>query len=548
MVSNVLNKFFPNRTKIDNQDVQEVQRISLTPVTRQKNMEEEARKAYATELYDTYFGFGAYYVGLLIKASISNMNIQREMLKVTKCLPLLEYFTNSISRVYSTQPVRKFYLEGKEIIKTPANNDADEVMDADKFIYNDELYENLINLYNDQVNIAIKQSEKFTNLFNTTIYKVVTNELGQMRLVFIPNDTVEIKESNYDLNSAEQIAFIQDVSNSLENKSRLIPIIEIWTKDFKEVPINKVDREVLGVDEDKINQASEEYFKLFDTKEAGSAFAPFVVLRDSAESQDFWDLKNKDVVSYIKSINLSLTELKYLESSTSFGLKYTVNIKPPEDGVLDPRGIINFAVANNVVPGMDDSKNFEIGEFDNKGRIDEVIRSIIFNMKMLFTTFNIPLDALISTNSVRSAENKELDNEELFSSINEQRDIWNTNEQNLFKVMQAVHNRDNQYKIPRDIELVVNYVENETSEKTSEDWMIEIQNDVSTVLDWMAEIHPDLDRDELMGLLTSNREINAKQKQQSLDLESFMQSDQEDSDNINQNNQNNDADNNSRNN
>ncbi len=542
-INDFITRFFPSKKKVKEGLLQDNQPITLTAVYRKRGMTEQARRAYVTELLDTYYGFGTHYLVDYIEKSISNANIRREMKKIVRCLPLLTFFTNSISRVYLTQPTRKFYLDGKEIIKTPVelskdNSNQDkidpntdkkpfnELLNEDKFIHNDKLFETLNNLYNDEVTIAIKQAERFTNLLHTTVYKVVTDELGKIKIIFLPNDTVQIKATNSDISKAEQLAFIQDTVNLIDNKSVIIPLVENWSKDEKSIPMNKLDKAEIG-EEDNINQAAQEYYNLFGTKEAGSAFAPFAIFRDTGSANDFWDQKNDDIVHYIKSINMSLTELKYLEKFTSFGLKYTVNIKAPEDGVIDPNGIIQFAVANSAVPGMDTGKNFEIGEFKNAGSIDEVIKSIIFNMKMLFSLYNIPLDSLISSNSVRSAENKQMDNDELFSAINAQRDIWNNNEQVLFKVMQAVHNRDNQTnKIPKGVELSINFEEQNSVDKTADDWLVEIQNNISTALDWLSAINPDLDRDELMELLKSNKEINDKQKEAPLDLNSFAQMDE----------------------
>ena len=576
-MKNFVQRFFPSRKKMLDGETQEQQAITLTPVYRKRAMTEIARKTYATELLDTYAGFGSYYIRDFIRLSITNKNIQREMEKVIRCLPLLTYFINSISRVYATQPQRKFYIDGKEIIKTPKEvsdkkdpetgktaavggdtnkvaatnapsdnamedasqqNDVEDSIDSDeekkpfnpllnedKFYYDDELYETLNNLYNDEITTTIKQAERFTNLMSTTVYKVVTDELGCIRMIFLPNDTVQIKPSNENLSQAEQIAFIQDVQNYVNNQAILVPIIENWTKDAKKVPMNATQLPE-NAEEDNNNQACLEYEKLFGTKKCGPAFAPFIVFRDAGTATDFWDLKGNDIVAYIKSINMSLTELKYLEKFTSFGLKYTVNIKHPENGVIDPNGFMDLAVANNSVPGADNGKNFEVGEFKNAGSIDEVINSIIFNLKMLFSMHSIPLDALVSTRASKSAESKEMDNEELFSVINGQRDVWNKNEQNAFRIFQAVHNRDNDYKIPKGVEMIVDYEEKASAAKVVDDWMVEIQNNISTSLDWLADKNPDLDRDELMELLKSNKEINDSQKEEPLNLNAFTQVDE----------------------
>jgi hypothetical protein len=529
-IKDLKNRFFPTRNKINNdKEYLYNPAITLTPPYRARRMLEDARRKRATELYDTYNGFGSSYLAGYVKQSIHNQNIQREMLKIVRCLPLLQFFTDSISRVYSTQPNRKFYIEGKEIMKKPKSEVTDLILDESKFIYNNELYEILNDLYNDNIVNGIKQAEKYTNLLNTTIYKIITDGTGNKKMICIPNDTVQVHPKNDELDKAEQIAFIQDTMNDLDNGNVIIPIHEVWTKDQKQVTNDKAQRERIGIDnEDKANEAANEYEKLFGYKESNFAFAPFVVFKDETNSNDFWNQKNDDIQAYIKSINMSLTELKYLEKFTSFGLKYTVNIKAPKDGVMDPNGIIQFAVENSSVPGVDNGKNFEIGEFTNSGSIGQVIDSIVFNLKMLFSMYDIPLDGLVSTNSVRSAENKQLDKDELFSKINAQRDIWTRNENDLFKVLCAVHNRDNSNKVPVGVEMVVDYSENKSNDKVAEDWLVEIQNNVSTVIDWLSSTNPDLDRDELFALFNSNKEINSKNKDETDNLEAFNNIGEED--------------------
>ena len=491
----------------------------VSTVQRKRSLSEDKRKEYATELLDTYLGFGMDYIKEKIDGTIKTEVMKREMLLSTVCLTLLQYFTNSISRVYKTQPVRRFYLDDKEILKQE-----DEEKDAESYVVNEDLMKVLNDFYNPANCNSIKDAEKFTNLLNTTIYKVITDELGVVKLVFIPNDTVQVIYDKEDITRAQEIAFIQeDISDiSVTNYK---PIIEKWNKFKKEVP----SRDGVTQDEESDNEASKQYLELFETQSAGEVFAPFVKLKDSGSSMDFWNIKNKDVLEYIKSINVSLTELKYLEKYTSFGLKYGVNVKFLDEATMSPQGFVTFAVENSTYPGDKESgKNFEIGEFANRGSIDEVIRSIVFSIKMLFSIYSVPLDALISSNSVRSAENKEVENKELLGIINSQRDIWQGNEQNIFKVMQAVHNRDNQFQIPKGVTMVVDFEEQKTAEKEAEDWLVEIENNISTAVDWLASQNPDLDRDQVLRLFKSNKDINDIEKELTSE-EDLFKNDEEDS-------------------
>lgn len=510
-MKNVFNRFFPQKSTKEGEEIITTELISLTPVLRQKNLAETARKNYATELLDTYSGFGTYYLKKNIKATIKSANIQNEMYNIARCLPLLQNFIDSISMIYASQPSRKFYIDGKVICKE------EESRDPEKFLVNPRLYETLCELYNDKVLNSVKQAEKNTNLLSTSIYKVIT-EGGKIRLLFIPNDTCQVNKDVEDNTKAKQISYIQNVENLIAGKVSTFYKTENWTAYQKIIVDNFALNQKVSESEPTDNFASNEYEKLFGTRQAGDIFAPFVVFRSSGDYTDFWDIKDADITDFIKSINMSLTELRYLEKFTSFSLKYAINLKLPENGVMDATGFLDLSVANNNVPGMDSGKNWDIGEFENKGRIDELIRSIIFNMKMLYSLYDIPLDALVSTNSKASAESKQEDAKKLNSAINAQRDIWQLNEQNLFKVMCAVHNRDNDYKIPKGVELLVDFDEKESVAKTQEEWLIEIQNNVRTYIDWLSELNPDLDRDELMRLFEENKSINSDEKEDSMEL------------------------------
>lgn len=520
---NLINRFFPTKTAKKDGYIIDQQAITVTPVYRKRSMTEESRRSYATELLDTYYGFGHQYVQNAIYNQIDDTNVRRIMYKLTRVLPLLTYFIDSISRVYSVIPTRRFYLDNKEIVPKIAKN----TVNKERFLEDEKLYNVLNNLYNDKVNLTLKQAERLTNLMNTTIYKVVTNKKGELRLVFLPNDTVQVKSDQFDSTIAEQIAFVQDNTNLDNNQIIKTTVLENWTKNYKSVPYTDNQIEY----DDTVNLAAEELEKLTGSKENGYSFAPFVVFRDSGSPVDFWDIKRNDTINYIRSINISLTELKYLEKYTSFGLKYTINLKTPKDSIIDPMGMINFSVENNKIPG--DDSDYKVGEFENKGRIDEVIRSIIFNLKMLYSIYSIPLDALISTNSVRSAESKQYDSKELFSVINNQRDIWQSNEQDFFEVAKAVHNRDNDYQIPKNIKMLADFNDQNDTDKTVEDWMIEIENNIKTTIDWLADENPDLDRDELFELFRNNVEINNnyESKEDNEEIEELNNSEQEDNSN-----------------
>lgn len=490
--------------------------VPLQPVTRKKNLSEADRREYATELIDTYNGFGLSYLIEDISQSFSVSSVKDRMIELAYALPLLEKFIRTISKVYTINPTRKFYQDGKEIIDELPND----IVDPKKYIINPTLFNTLNDLYNDSVNISLKEIEKLTNLLNAVPVKVVTDINKKIKLLTIPNDNVQVFEEKEDITIARDIIFINEKFD-INGKVLTEPEEEVWSGEFS--ILNNEKGNVIQT----VNKAGVEAKKLYGNNQIGWAFAPFVIFRNSQPTMNFWDVKGKDLIDYISSINISLTELRYLTRYTAFDLKYTVNLKTPKDGIADPMGVLQFAIDSSGVPGGEGEKNWDIGELKNHGSIKEVIESIIFNLKMIYDIFDINLDSLITTNSVRSAESKDKDKENLFDWVNSQREIWQLNEQNFFKVASAVHNRDvmetdkkglitvqNGVKIPKGIEIQVNFEELDTTIKTNEDWMTEINNDISSFIDWLSAMNPDLDRDELMKLLEDNRGINALKKEE----------------------------------
>ena len=124
--------------------------------------------------------------------------------------------------------------------------------------------------------------------------------------------------------------------------------------------------------------------------------------------------------------------------------------------------------------------------------------------------YDLPFDSLLATKNVMSAENKQVENEALFAYINSQMDIWAENEQNLFKTMIAVYNRDNQ-ELPKGLTLMVNFEKREVQKKLAEDWLVEIQNGVSNICQWIMAENPDLSKDEAQKLYESNLASNYKE-------------------------------------
>ena len=125
--------------------------------------------------------------------------------------------------------------------------------------------------------------------------------------------------------------------------------------------------------------------------------------------------------------------------------------------------------------------------------------------------YDLPFDSLLATKNVMSAENKQVENEALFSYINSQMNIWAENEQNLFKAMIAVYNRDYN-ELPKGLSMTVNFEKRDVQKKLAEDWLVEIQNGVANIYQWIMAENPDLSKDEAQKIYESNVAINDKEK------------------------------------
>lgn len=447
-----------------------------------EELSETDRIAISRELIDTYSGNGGKYLESLIKKSFDGEIIKKHVLKLHMCYPILKRLINKISKVYKTAPVRRFYLEGKEIVPI-----ADSLSDM-QVIIDPKLYDILHKeLYSKTNQIKIKESERKANLLNTAIYKVNYSD-NKISLDFIPNDEVSISTKADDKTIADKIEFM---NNSGET--------ETWSRDSR---LAKNGRYTTSTENNKgkshVNSGMETI---------GTAFAPFVVMRDSIPDLDFWNLSNRDVVDVIKQINLTITELRYLVRYCSYGLKYSVNVDMPENATMDPMG---FWALESSSPEIGSSITHEVGELNNRGDLQGVKDSVIFLISQLLYNYGLSSQDLVTSAQKSSAESKELDRADFREFIAEQQLIWRLNEESLFEVMRIVYNSEKSNVIPSNIEMVVDFPEVDVKDLESEmkRWVVEIENNVSTAIDWIMDNNKDLTRQQAVQIHGENTQIN----------------------------------------
>lgn len=473
-------------------------------VTRKNDLDDSTRMTYATELLDTYNAFGITYIQEKIKQSYQSETIKNNLLKLTICYPILENFINSFSMIYKQQPQRVFYIDGKIIVSEKTHFNFE--LDKEKYIVDTDLYNTLNGIYTREFMLSIKQAEEYTNLFSTTIYKI-NNRDDKLCFDFIANDLVRISENEDDITKMQEVCF-QKGTNDVQHK-----IYARWTPDEYKIYNQNEDRD-LEVLENRAMTAYRTYVEKPDLQNVGWGFPPFVVLRSDVATCNFWDIKDKDVIELIKQINLAFTEMRYLQRYGSFGLKYILNGKLPNDTNMDLIGIVEMSTDSDMPEANRVNNATEVGEFKNEGRIEVLTESIIKMLKTLYILKNIPMDRFITSQQATTAESKYVDRQALEEMIAKQKDIWHINEENIFKTCIAVYNRDNpsSRQLPKGLSIKVDFADNgndaESKQKEIENWQVRIANDVKNVLDWVIAENPDLNETEAMQVYQYNKKIN----------------------------------------
>lgn len=451
-----------------------------------KAVKEAARKDLSRELLDTFGGLGKDYLLEMIDTSFNSTLIKTQMKRLVVPYPILKRLITKLSRVYKTQPKRRYFLNGKEIVNVVGDRDESSVYVDQKTF---EILES--SFYSLENTAKIRDAERKVNLLNTCVYKV-NNYDSELKLDYIENDVIEVLPIEGNQTVADKIGFYISINKK-----------ELWTRESYEIVGKEAEKSLNG------NTAGIEQVK---TKNSiGWAFAPFVVLRDSIPTSDFWDFKQKDLLTIVKQLCLSFTELRYLMRYTAFGLKYTVNLEVPDSSNLDPIGIWEM----NSSSELGEDKPFEIGELPNTGKIVELRESILFMMSQLLYMYGINTQDLVSSAQKSSVESKEIDREEFKEFVTEQQNIWRLNEQNLFDVMRLVWNRDNSHQIDPNITLMVDYPEIDVRDLEVElrKWVIEIDNDVKTAVDWIMSNNKELTREQAEKVYSENSRINQEMGQ-----------------------------------
>lgn len=477
----------------------------IQSIAREHILVEEERKKYATELLDTYNKFGSKYVNETIDESIKHDAIKKVMKRLTICYPLLSSLISDISMIYKEQPKREFYLNGKQVIGELKS----EVLDKKNYHIDKNLKEKLDNIYNLEFCLRIEAAEELTNLLNTTIYKI-NNREGELKLDFISNDIACVSENIYDTTQMNSLYFLIGVA---KNGQDIITSYEQWTPLEYEI----LEGEESVINENRAVKELQVYYENSELLHIGSGFPPFVVLRDSLSNNDFWNIKNKDIIDIFRQINMAFTEVRYLQRAGTFGIKYITNATLNKDAPFDVLGVWELNQPDQV-PGAIE-KRVEVGELKNEARIKELMESIFDMVRMMFVLVGINTDNLRGARTAESAESKEMDREDIKKFLQKKRKIWTLNEDNIFRNIICVYNRDNTNKLPKGLTIKVDFPEIELTaeemEKKISNWLIMIDNYFKTSIDWIMEENPDLTEEEAKKLYEQNKAFGLDNKMNS---------------------------------
>jgi hypothetical protein len=487
---------------------------------------DEERKRLATQLIDTFKGNQEPYLRALIYDRYKEPTFADLRAKYLAPLPILKKLIKNISKIYDRTPIRKFYIDGKEIVR-----ELNDIMDSSKYVVNPALLDILEQkFYNNRNDATLKMAEEYTNLLGDTIFKIKSDDEGNLKLIFLPNDIVsafsynidskEFKNSAQESNIADIICVYKDEISKDDIFYDKPTEVEKWTVEKKKVYNDKNPSD---------NEASKEAIKYFDSKGyLGYAFAPFVVFRSEHSWGSFWNIKDTDVLKFINELNLKLSHKNYLTQTDTDNTKVLIDGMFEDNAFSDPSVIntIKSTTAERINPTPENQAKIQELKTADLKKLDE---SIMQDMKTLFKMYDLPFDSLLATKNVMSAENKQVENEALFAYINSQMNIWAENEQNLFKTMIAVYNRDNQ-ELPKGLTMMINFEKRDVQKKLAEEWLVEIQNGVANICQWIMAENPDLSKDEAQKLYESNLASNDKETNNLFE-------DEEENENIEENDQ-----------
>ena len=484
-------------------------RSTFMPTTiRPIAIDDITRRFISIELYDTFKGLGLSYVLAKIQDTFANDQVAKDMKDLALSLPILKNLINELSKVYNQQPIRKFFtVDGKQIVKKiPEYGDKALYLESEKLsnIFQDAFY-------NQKNHTTFKFFEKMVNLLKTVVVKATWNAgEKKIELVYVPNDLIEV-QLDRDL-KAEEFIFSTKRMDYIDNTivDQTYEQVESWTLD--EFFPYASDKEPIE------NTTPKETKKLFGSEYIGAGFAPFSVLKSNFAIDEFWDMEDLDVVSAIKNLNIAFTELRYLIRYGAFGLKWVKDLDIDAKSIHDLRGIISVSTQSKT----GDQDTSALGEFQNRGDIQAVVNGIVAIMKVLYNTYGISLDSLVSVNARSSAESKIVDSKKLYQLIRDSQEIWQLNEDIIFKNMCSVWNRENQQqKIPAGVKMMVDFADSplETIDKAeeNENMQVLIANNIKTLIDWARQENPDLSESEAKVLIKMNKQENLGNKESDLE-------------------------------
>lgn len=242
---------------------------------------------------------------------------------------------------------------------------------------------------------------------------------------------------------------------------------------------------------------------------------PIAWFRDSYPDGYFWNESGADLINAQDLINVKLTELNQLIKMQSFSIPVLVGTAPKEGLTIDPSNYIEIPLADAIDKGQPDFKFVSPNP-----KINELLEAIKEDVRRIADDWGLSMSSFKLEGGAASGLSLKIQNVRLIERREDDVELYQGYEKDLFRIMRAVHNEHCPVgeEIPEDAELSVNFAELEFPEDpTAEDarWITRINQGVRNRAQWLMAIDPDIKtEEEAEKILMKNQELNARTRSQ----------------------------------
>lgn len=388
---------------------------------------------------------------------------------------------NEVSVVYKTPPQRRLSVKGK-FVEGPKSDAYQKLLEGAK------------------MDAVMKKVNRYTNLLSTIgVQAVWRNE--RVELDILTPDILNVVQDAQDPTAATAVIMEQSFADTVMlegpgNPYGVTKLYVCWTADehgiYNEQGVSRPD---LG------NEKGNNPYGLI----------PIAWFRDSYPDGYFWNESGADLINAQELINVKLTELNQLIKMQSFSIPVVIGTAPVGGITIDPSNYLEIPLADAIDKGQPDFKFVSPNP-----KIAELLEAIREDIRRIADDWGLSMSNFKLEGGVASGLSLKISNIRLIERRQDDIELYQGYEKDLFKIMRAVHNAHclPADLIPEDCELSVNFSELEFPEDpTAEDarWMTRVRENVRNRAQWLMSIDPDIKTpEEAEKVLLANMELNAR--------------------------------------